>query len=186
MMTTLLEEALDAWKGARSGVIAEFENIPKAKFDAEPGPDLRSPSALGRHILEVAKVMVGELTREDGDFRRQAFPAFLSEYAGDVERLVKREALLTALRKQLEEGTKAFRQAGEIHMLQHIRRFDGLNGTRLAWMHHGIAQEEYHRGQLAWAARLFGSEPALTKLIRGTKVGPGLLPSRQSGKIYQQ
>jgi uncharacterized damage-inducible protein DinB len=40
-------------------------------------------------------------------------------------------------------------------------------GTRLAWMQHGIAHEEYHRGQLATYARLTGRVPALTKRIMG-------------------
>ena len=52
-------------------------------------------------------------------------------------------------------------------MLQLIRRFDGKLGTRLAWMQHGIAHEEYHRGQLALYARLLGRVPALTQLIYG-------------------
>jgi uncharacterized damage-inducible protein DinB len=34
-------------------------------------------------------------------------------------------------------------------------------------MHHGISHEEYHRGQLALYARLFGEVPALTKAIQG-------------------
>ena len=53
-------------------------------------------------------------------------------------------------------------------MLQTIRRFDGESGTRLAWMQHGIAHEEYHRGQLALYVRLLGRTPALTRLIEGS------------------
>ncbi len=52
-------------------------------------------------------------------------------------------------------------------MLQMIRRFDGIPGTRLAWLDHGIAHEMYHRGQLALYARLMGHVPALTQRIRG-------------------
>ena len=66
-------------------------------------------------------------------------------------------------------GAQQFRQACELHMLQHITRFDGEQGTRLAWMNHGIAHEEYHRGQLALYARLVGRVPALTQLIYGIK-----------------
>jgi uncharacterized damage-inducible protein DinB len=51
-------------------------------------------------------------------------------------------------------------------MLQFIERFDGEQGTRLAWLHHGIAQEMYHRGQLVLYERLMGIEPALTARIR--------------------
>ncbi|MFN2386233.1 MAG: DinB family protein [Thermoanaerobaculia bacterium] len=53
-------------------------------------------------------------------------------------------------------------------MLQFINRFDGQKGTRLAWMNHGIAHEEYHRGQLALYARLLGRTPALTRRIKGS------------------
>ncbi len=35
-------------------------------------------------------------------------------------------------------------------MLQLIERFNGARGTRLAWLHQGIAQEMYHRGQLTF------------------------------------
>jgi uncharacterized damage-inducible protein DinB len=52
-------------------------------------------------------------------------------------------------------------------MLQTITRFDGKQGTRLAWFHHGIAHEMYHRGQLALYQRHLGLTPALTKLIAG-------------------
>jgi uncharacterized damage-inducible protein DinB len=37
----------------------------------------------------------------------------------------------------------------------------------LAWLYHGIAHEEYHRGQLTAYERLMGIEPALTRKIRG-------------------
>jgi uncharacterized damage-inducible protein DinB len=71
------------------------------------------------------------------------------------------------LRQTLKEGVKQFRNAGELHLLQRIARFDGQMGTRLAWMHHGIAQEMYHRGQLALYARILGIKPALTRRIDG-------------------
>jgi uncharacterized damage-inducible protein DinB len=37
----------------------------------------------------------------------------------------------------------------------------------MQWLHHGIAQEMYHRGQLTLYARLMGLKPALTKRIEG-------------------
>jgi len=39
--------------------------------------------------------------------------------------------------------------------------------SRLTWLNHAIAHEEYHRGQLALYARLLGRVPALTRLIEG-------------------
>jgi uncharacterized damage-inducible protein DinB len=76
-------------------------------------------------------------------------------------------ALLALLRSSHAEGEERLRQAGEIRMLQQIRQFSGTLATRFSWMHHGIAHEEYHRGQIALTARLLGRVPALTQLIEG-------------------
>jgi uncharacterized damage-inducible protein DinB len=112
-------------------------------------------------------MMAGELARPDGDFRRKPYEALLREYAGGTGAARTRRALLALLRRTHAAGEKQIRAAGELHMLGRIRRFDGLLGTRLAWMHHGVAHEEYHRGQLALHARLAGVTPALTRRIEG-------------------
>jgi uncharacterized damage-inducible protein DinB len=112
-------------------------------------------------------MMTGELVRPDTDFRRAPWPKLLETYAGPAYRAKTRGELLKLLRSQLRDGCRKFRTAGEIHMLQTIQRFDGRPGTRIAWLQHGIAQEMYHRGQLATYQRIFGVEPALTRRIRG-------------------
>jgi uncharacterized damage-inducible protein DinB len=163
---TLLDEALEAWEDARNGVIDELENLPADRWEFRPDPEVRSVAELAAHVLEVAEMMVGELAREDTDFRRLAWDELLELHAGDVRHLRDREALLDALRDTLADGVERFREAGELHMFGRIERFDRELGTRLAWLHHGIAQEMYHRGQLALYARLLGEVPALTKRIR--------------------
>lgn len=112
-------------------------------------------------------MMVGELTAAETDFTRLPWSRLLAPYSGKVEKLEGKRALIAALKSTLREGVEAFERAGELHMLQYLVRFDGKRGTRLAWMHHGIAQEMYHRGQLATYQRLMDLEPALTKRIRG-------------------
>ena len=166
-LTTLLEEALDAWADARQGVIAEVENIPAARLAFSPAPGARSGVELVQHIIESALMWTGELTNPAGDFTRQGFPAFIEEYAPDGGRHRTKAALLRRLKETHANGARRIRTAGELAMLQRIRRFDGEQGTRLAWMNHGIAHEEYHRAQLALYARLIGRTPALTKLING-------------------
>lgn len=165
--TTLLEEALEAWEDARLGAIDELRNIPPKYWDYRPVPEVKSVRELAVHILEVAMLMVGELTRKDGSFRRKPFQKLLRVHAGPAYRAKTRAELLKLLKTQLRDGQKQFRKAGELHMLQHITRFDGNPGTRLQWLHHGVDQEMYHRGQLTTYARLLGIEPALTKRIRG-------------------
>ncbi len=166
-MRTLLEEAIEAWQDARNGVIEEVENLPANQFDFRPTPDVRSVTELVIHILEVSLMMAGELPREDTNLRRLPWPKLIAHYSKPIENVSGKRALLAALRSTLRDGVKEFQRAGEIHMLQQITRFDGNKGTRLEWFHHGIAQEMYHRGQLALYARLLGLKPALTQRIEG-------------------
>ena len=122
---------------------------------------------LVQHILEVAMMMTGELTREDTDFRRAPWPKLLAMYAKPAYRAKTKRELVPLLRTQMRDADKKFRGVGELSLLQFIERFDGEKGTKLAWLHHGIEQEMYHRGQLTLYIRMMGMEPALTRRIRG-------------------
>jgi uncharacterized damage-inducible protein DinB len=164
---TLLEEALTAWRYARQGVIDEVRNIPEKHFAFRATPETRSVRELAQHILEVAMMMTGELTRPDTDFRRAPWPRLLALYAKPAWRATTKASLLKLLRSQLADGERRFRAQGELALFQIITQFDGSPGTKFTWLHHGIAQEEYHRGQLATYARLLGLVPALTQKIQG-------------------
>lgn len=164
---TLLEEAIESWEYARHGVLAEAEVIPDDAYGYRPHPEARSVQELLIHILESGSMMAGELTRPDGDFTRASFEQLIEEHAGHLNHGALPSQLRELLRTSLEEGVAKFREAGEVQALQSIRRFDGELWTRLAWMYHGIAHEEYHRGQLAMYARAQGLVPALTRSIQG-------------------
>lgn len=168
MLNSILEETIEAWEDTREGLIAEVQNIPAKQFDFRAAEGMRTASELVRHIMEVALMMVGELTREDTNLHRAPWPKLLAMYSKPIDGLTTKKELLAALRTTLRDGVKAFRDAGELHLLQTIVRFDGERGTRLAWFHHGIAHENYHRGQVAILQRFMGITPALTKRITGT------------------
>ena len=166
-MKSQLDEALEAWRGTREGVIAEVRNIPTSRFSEKPVPGMRSTAELVQHILEVAMMMTGELTRPDTNLLRAPWPKLLAMYAKPAWRARTKSQLLRLLATQLKDGERKFRAAGELALLQLHKRFDGLPGTKMAWLLHGISHEEYHRAQIAVYARLMGREPALTRLIRG-------------------
>ena len=166
-MNSLLEEVIEAWEGTRDGVIAEVEHIPPKQFDFRPSDASRTVSELVIHIMEVSLMMVGELTREDTNLKRAPWPKLLAMYSKPIDGLKSKRDLVSALRSTVRDGSKAFRAAGELHMMQLISRFDGKLGTRLAWFNHGVAHENYHQGQLATYQRLIGVTPALTKMIEG-------------------
>lgn len=162
---SLLEEALESWQYARDGLVEELEIIPEEDFGFRPAPGSRSAAELAQHVIESGLMMSGELTRPNGDFRRQSFDSFVEEYAPHVGARRDKSGLIELLRSTHAEGDRKFGDAGELFMLQFIHRFDGLQGTRLAWLYHGIDHEMYHRGQLALYARMLGQVPALTQKI---------------------
>ena len=164
---SLLNELLTDWKYVRDGVIAEVRNLPDDKFDRAPAGLPRTPHDLVNHIVEVARMMVGELTNPSGDFQRKGYFDLISEYAQEGDVAKSKDEVIDLLTRTHTEGEAKFEKAGEKLMESPIRQFNGEYASRLSWLHHGIAHEEYHRGQLAIYARLYGRKPALTKLIEG-------------------
>jgi len=165
---TLLDEALEAWAYTRRGLLAEAEVIPDDDYDWRPHPEARSVAEILRHILESGRMAHGELAREDGDFTRQGFEAHLQEYSEELPDDLFPDELRGHLETSLEEGLGVLSEAGELHMLGRIRRFDGVFGTRLAWLQHHVAHESHHRGQVALYARQLDIVPALTQKIEGS------------------
>lgn len=166
-LKSMLDEILEAWHDVRVGIVEEVENIPAGRFDFRPTPEVRSVREQVQHILEVALMMTGEFTRPDTNLHRAPWPKLLAMYAKPAYRARTKRELLSLLRSQIADAQKKFRAQGEIALWQQHRRFDGKLGTKLAWVQHGIAQEWYHRGQLALYARLMGLVPALTQRIQG-------------------
>ena len=164
--SNLLEEALEAFQGVRQGVIAEVESLPADRFDWRWAEGSRSLQELVEHVIK-SGLLLKELLRSDGDFTRAPYPDLLAEHCEGLPPAADKVELVRLLRDTHAELDAAFRAVGELHMLQHIHRFDGLPGTRLAWFHHGVAHEYYHGGQIAMVARLIGQVPALTKQIHG-------------------
>jgi uncharacterized damage-inducible protein DinB len=164
---SFLEETIANWRDVREGLIAEVENVRSTKFDFRPSEEVRTVRELVQHILEVACMMTGELTRKDTNFQRVPWPQLLATYAGHVHDAQTKKELADLLRKQMDEAEDKFREAGEAGMWALIINFDGSKWTKMQWMHHGIAHEMYHRGQLATYERLMGLTPALTQRIHG-------------------
>ncbi|HUF12028.1 MAG TPA: DinB family protein [Longimicrobiales bacterium] len=163
---TLLDELLMGWCYTREGVIAELENLPPDRLEERPLGVKRSALDLAHHIVESGWLMAGELSRSDGDFQRKSYDELVAEHTPDPGARDRHEAL-EQLQRAHEAGDAMLRSAGPDLLQRPIRQFNGVPASRLSWMHHGIAHEEYHRGQLAVYARLLGVTPALTRQILG-------------------
>jgi uncharacterized damage-inducible protein DinB len=167
-LKSYLEETLEAWRDARIGIIKELENIPEDRLDFRPTPETRSVRELIQHILEVSMMMTGELSRPYTNMKRAPWPDLLNQYAKAAYGAKTKRELLDILSSQMDDAERSFRKAGDLALWQFMDRFDGLPGTKMQWLHHGISQEMYHRGQLTIYARLMGLVPALTQRIHGT------------------
>ncbi len=163
----IFDELMEAWQYTRDGVIAEVENLPEARFGEPPPGLVRSALDLVNHIVESGRLMAGELSLADGDFRRKPYEVLIAEHLRAGDTATSKKEAVELLRRSHAEGDAMLRTAGAERLTQPIRQFNGAPATRLAWMSHGISHEEYHRGQIAIYARLLGEKPALTKLIEG-------------------
>ena len=143
--TTLLDEAMEAWMFARDGVLDELRNIPEKDLSFRPAPEARSALDLVQHIIESGLMMAGELARPDGDFRRKSYEGFLHEYGRGVRGWRSKAPLLAALRKTHADGEKKLRQAGELHMLQHIKHSDDFKRAFKRGMSHIAAHQRSRR-----------------------------------------
>src|SRR5690349_7637426 len=114
--TSLLDEFLEAWAYTRDGVIREVRNLPESALDYRPADASRNARELVQHIIESGLMMSGELSREDCDFQRQSFPAFMADYGRGVARHKTKTALLKALTDTHADGARRIRRAGEILM----------------------------------------------------------------------
>src|SRR5947207_11059340 len=103
-LTSLLDEALEAWQYTRGGVISEIRNLPDASLNYKPTASSRSAAEIAVHIAESGLMMAGELSRPDGNFRRKSFPQFMKEYAKGVKATSNKKQLIQLLTKTREDG----------------------------------------------------------------------------------
>ena len=62
----ILDEALQAWGFARSGTIAEADNVPDARWDFRPHEKSKTYAELVRHMIEASHMLIGEAADLDG------------------------------------------------------------------------------------------------------------------------
>jgi len=160
-----IETLIENWTEVRRGLIEEAAQIPAAQFAFQPAPDSRSVRQLLQHIVESQKFLVGEACRSDTNLMRASFAENVKTYAPGVRDINDKDALLELLRSTMEESADKLTAATD-EMKNTMKRFDGKEMTKLAFMSFAIAHEMYHRGQLTVYERLLTIEPALTQRFR--------------------
>ncbi|HKJ03416.1 MAG TPA: DinB family protein [Longimicrobiales bacterium] len=168
MSDRVLSDAIEAFGFARQGTIGEATNIPVERWDFRPHPHAKSVSELVRHIIEAGLMLVGEAADPDGDFTRRSPAEHVADHAGHLPATLGPGELMAALSSSLATCNERILAAGEHHWSTPIKRFDGESWTRLTYIFHATAHEQYHCGQLATYARSMGLVPALTKRIHGS------------------
>lgn len=160
-----VEYIIESWKEVRNGLIDEANQIPADQFSFRPAPDSRSVTQLLQHLVESQKFLVGEACRGDTNLRRQSFAAHIKQYAPGVRDINDKDELLNLLRITMDESANRLCDAAD-EIKNTMKRFDGKEMTKHAFMSFAIAHEMYHRGQLTVYERLLNIEPALTQRFR--------------------
>jgi uncharacterized damage-inducible protein DinB len=160
-----IEGIIGSWKEVRSGLIEEADQIPADKFSFQAAANTRSVAQLLQHIIEAQKFLVGEVSQPDTNLLRRPFADQVKHYAPGVNDVNEKDGLLNLLRASMEDAaTQLTAAAGELNNT--MKRFDGKEMTKLAFLSFAIAHEMYHRGQLTVYERLLDIEPALTQRFK--------------------
>ena len=89
----------------------------------------------------------------------------MKQYAPKVRDVDEKDELLSLLRASMDEAASQLTSAAD-EMKNPMKRFDGKEMSKLAFMSFAIAHEMYHRGQLTVYERLLNIEPVLTQRFR--------------------
>jgi uncharacterized damage-inducible protein DinB len=160
-----VENIIEGWREVRNGLIDEANQIPAEQFGFQPAPDTRSVRQLLQHLVESQKFLVSEACRPDTNLMRASFADNVKTYAPGVRDVNDKDALLELLRSSMDEAAEKMLAAGD-ELKNSMKRFDGKEMNKLAFMSFAIAHEMYHRGQLTVYERLLNIQPALTTRFR--------------------
>ena len=160
-----VDAIIQSWREVRAGLIEEASQIPADKFSFKAADGMRSVAELLQHLVESQKFLVGEACRPDTNLLRKSFAENIRDYAPDVRNASDKEGILKLLGAAMDDTERLLRD-NEDEMKNTMKRFDGKEMTKLAFMSFAIAHEMYHRGQLTVYERLLGIEPMLTQKFR--------------------
>ena len=160
-----VDAIIGSWREVRAGLIDEASHIPADKFSFRAADGMRTVAELLQHLVESQKFLVGEACRPDTNLLRKSFAENIKDYAPNVREVNDKDGVLQLLATAMDDTDKELREHPD-EMKNTMKRFDGKEMTKLAFMSFAIAHEMYHRGQLTVYERLLGIEPVLTQRFR--------------------
>jgi uncharacterized damage-inducible protein DinB len=161
-----LEEMLDVWKEARTGLIDELEQIPAEQFAFQATPESRSVAGMIRHIVEAQKFLMSELCRPDTNFKRVPIRELVEKHAAEAHSGGDKGELIGSLRSTMASAEADLRSFGEEALREKVEGLDGKTISKLKFLYLYITHEMYHRGQISVYERLMKIEPALTTKLK--------------------
>jgi uncharacterized damage-inducible protein DinB len=160
-----IDAIIGSWREVRAGLIDEASQIPADKFSFRAADGMRTVAELLQHLVESQKMLVGEACRPDTNLLRKSFADQIKDYAPTVREANDKNSILKLLATAMDEIEKQMREHAD-ELKNTMKRFDGKEMTKQAFMSFAIAHEMYHRGQLTVYERLLGIEPVLTQRFR--------------------
>lgn len=158
-----VEQVLDSWKLIRQDTAGAVEEFPATEFDFRPSPDMATFGEIARHILDSSDGLTGVLMAGESDFSTPAFRPGLKAHFRDVPAGLAGAELAALLRQSIAERTAQLAAQPSEFFGQMVKRFDGMEVTRLEMVQQIKEHELTHRQQLFMYLRLKGLVPATTR-----------------------
>jgi len=158
-----VEHVLDSWKTIRQDTAGAVEEFPASEFDFRPTPELATFREIARHILDAGDGLTGVLMAGETDFSNPEFRPKMKAHLRDLPADASGADLAAALRQSIvERAAQLAAQPAEFFALI-VKRFDGVEVTRLEMIQQIKEHELTHRQQLFMYLRLKGLVPATTR-----------------------
>jgi uncharacterized damage-inducible protein DinB len=158
-----VEHVLDSWKMIRQDTAGAVEEFPASEFDFRPTPELATFREIARHILDAGDGLTGVLMAGETDFSNPEFRPKMKAYLRDLPAGASGAELAAALRQSIvERAAQLAAQPPEFFALI-VKRFDGVEVTRIEMIQQIKEHELTHRQQLFMYLRLKGLVPATTR-----------------------
>lgn len=158
-----LEQVLESWKLIRQDTATAVEEFPANEFDFRPTPEMATFGEIARHVLDSTDGLTGVLMAGEADFSTPEFRPRMKAHLRDLPAGAAAPELAAALRQSLAERSAQLAARPPEFFSQMVKRFDGMEVTRLEMLQQIKEHELTHRQQLFMYLRLKGLVPATTR-----------------------